>query len=228
MFSQKGFLLSFIKYGENDAILHCFTEDEGFQSYFLKGIYSKKNKKKAFLLPLNQLNITVNNNKNTGIKTISKFEMVQLNDIYTDIKANSVIFFVADFLNQILKNESKNEIIFNSIQELADQLERKNYRSHLIFLVKILRIQGVSPLLSEGNYLDPETGVFSPSETHHLFDAEVSSLWKAILAASDPYEIVISKTLRRNFLDSLLVYYHYHFSDFRTPDSLEVLQQIFE
>jgi len=27
MFSQKGFLLSFIKYGENDAILHCFTED---------------------------------------------------------------------------------------------------------------------------------------------------------------------------------------------------------
>lgn len=228
MFSQKGFLLSFIKYGENDAVLHCFTEEEGFQSYFLKGIYSKKNKKKAFLLPLNQLNITVNNNKDTGIKTISKFEMVQLNDIYTDIKANSVIFFVADFLNQVLKNESKNEAIYQSIQELTDQLERKNYRSHLIFLVKILTIQGVSPLLGEVKYLDPETGVFSPSETHHLFDAEVSSLWKAILAASDPYEIVISKTLRRNFLDSVLVYYHYHFSDFRTPDSLEVLQQIFE
>lgn len=228
MFSQKGFLLSFIKYGENDAVLHCFTEDEGFQSYFLKGIYSRKNKKKAFLLPLNQLNITVNNNKDIGIKTISKFEMVQLNDIYTDIKANSVIFFVADFLNQILKNESKNKAVYQSIQELTDQLERKNYRSHLIFLVKILTIQGVSPLLGEGKYLDPETGVFSPSGTHHLFDAEVSSLWKAILAASDPYEIVISKTLRRSFLDSVLVYYHYHFSDFRTPDSLEVLQQIFE
>lgn len=228
MFSQKGFLLSFIKYGENDAILHCFTEDEGFQSYFLKGIYSKKNKKKAFLLPLNQLNITVNHNKNTGIKTISKFEMVELNDIYTDIKANSVIFFVADFLNQVLKNESKNEVIFKTIQELVFELERKNYRSHLIFLVKILRIQGVSPLLGEGNYLDPETGVFSHVGTHHLFDTEISALWKAILCAPNPYEITISKTLRKNFLDSVLVYYHYHFSDFRTPDSLEVLQQIFE
>jgi DNA repair protein RecO (recombination protein O) len=56
MNSQNGFLLSFIKYGENDAVLHCFTEEEGFQSYFLKGIYSKKNKKKALLQPLNKLN----------------------------------------------------------------------------------------------------------------------------------------------------------------------------
>ncbi|WP_308005690.1 recombination protein O N-terminal domain-containing protein, partial [uncultured Chryseobacterium sp.] len=56
MNSQNGFLLSYIKYGENDAVLHCFTEEDGFQSYFLKGIYAKKNKKKALLLPLSKLN----------------------------------------------------------------------------------------------------------------------------------------------------------------------------
>jgi len=228
MTSQNGFLLSFIKYGENDAILHCFTEEDGFQTYFLKGIYSKKNKKKAFLLPLNNLNFTVNSGRNNGIQTVSKFEMVEVNDVYTDIKANTVIFFIADFLNQILRNEHKNPLIFNAIDEFIHELNQQNYRSHLIFLIKILKIQGVSPLLGDGNYLDPETGTFSNIGTHHFFDSENSMLWKLILSSQNPYEIKIPQAMRKNFLDSILIYYHYHITDFKTPNSLEIIQQIFE
>ncbi|REC53539.1 DNA repair protein RecO [Chryseobacterium piscium] len=228
MISQDGFLLSYIKYGENDAVLHCFTEEDGFQTYFLKGIYSKKNKKKAFLLPLNKLNFSVNAGKNSGIQTVSKLEIVEANDVYTDIKANTVIFFIADFLNQILRNESQNHVIFHTIDEFIFELSQQNYRSHLILLVKILKIQGVAPLLGDGNYLDPETGTFSNVGTHHLFDRENSLLWKLILSSQDPYEIKIPQALRKNFLDSLLIYYHYHITDFKTPNSLEVIQQIFE
>ncbi|MFC7346347.1 DNA repair protein RecO [Chryseobacterium zhengzhouense] len=228
MTSQDGFLLSFIKYGENDAVLYCFTEEEGFQTYFLKGIYSKKNKKKAFLLPLNKLNFSVSSGKNTGIQTVSRFEMIEANDIYTDIKANTVIFFVADFLNQILRNEHKNPAIFGAIEEFVHELNQQNYRSHLIFLIKILKIQGVAPLLGNGNYLDPETGTFSDLGTHHFFDSENCMFWKLILSAENPYEIKIPQALRKNFLDSLLVYYHYHITDFKTPNSLEIIQQIFE
>lgn len=228
MISQDGFLLSYIKYGENDAVLHCFTEEDGFQTYFLKGIYSKKNKKKAFLLPLNKLNFSVNSGKSSGIQTVSKFEIVEVNDVYTDIKANTVIFFIADFLNQILRNENQNQVIFHTIDEFIFELSQQNYRSHLILLVKILKIQGVAPLLGDGNYLDPETGTFSNVGTHHLFDRENSLLWKLILSSQDPYEIKIPQALRKNFLDSLLIYYHYHITDFKTPNSLEVIQQIFE
>lgn len=228
MILQSGFLLSYIKYGENDAVLHCFTEEDGFQTYFLKGIYSKKNKKKAFLLPLNKLNFSVSAGKSSGIQTISRFEIVEINDVYTDIKANTVIFFIADFLNQILRNENKNQIIFHTIEEFILELSRQNYRSHLILLIKILKIQGVAPLLGEGNYLDPETGTFSDVGTHHFFDSEISLLWKLILSAEDPYEIKIPQALRKKFLDSLLIYYHYHITDFKTPNSLEVIQQIFE
>lgn len=227
MTSQNGFLLSFIKYGENDAVLHCFTEEEGFQTYFLKGIYSKKNKKKAFLLPLNKLNFTVNSGRNNGIQTVSKFEIVEVNDIYTDIKANTVIFFIADFLNQVLRNEHKTPLIFNAIDELINELNQQNYRSHLIFLIKILKIQGVAPLLGEGNYLDPETGTFSDVGTHHFFGGENSMLWKLILSSKNPYEIKIPQAMRKNFLDSVLIYYHYHITDFKTPNSLEIIQQIF-
>ena len=228
MISQNGFLLSYIKYGENDAVLHCFTEEDGFQTYFLKGVYSKKNKKKAFLIPLNKLNFSVNTGKSNGIQTVSKIEIVEVNDIYTDIKANTVIFFIADFLNQILRNENKSPILFHLIDEFIFELGQQNYRSHLILLVKILKTQGVAPLLGEGNYLDPETGTFSNIGSHHLFDSESSLLWKLILSTQNPYEIKISQVMRKTFLDSLLVYYHYHMTDFKTPNSLEVIQQIFE
>ncbi|WP_343663093.1 DNA repair protein RecO [Chryseobacterium mucoviscidosis] len=228
MNSQSGFLLSYIKYGENDAVLHCFTEEDGFQSYFLKGIYAKKNKKKALLLPLSKLNFSVNPVKGNGIQTISKFEMIKSNNIYTDIHCNTVVFFISDFLNQNLRHENKNHHIFFCLEEFTDELENRNYQSHLIFLIKILKIQGVAPLLNEGKFLDPETGTFTHEIMHQLFTEEVSAIWKRILSAENPYGIKIHSNFRKDFLDSILVYYHYHITDFKIPTSLEVIQQIFE
>ena len=228
MNSQNGFLLSYIKYGENDAVLHCFTEEDGFQSYFLKGIYAKRNKKKALLLPLSKLNFSLNPLKGNGIQTISKFEMVKSNDIYSDIKCNSVVFFVSDFLNQNLRHENKNQSIFFCLEEFIDELESQNYQSHFIFLIKILKINGVAPLLNDGKYLDPETGVFTQNMAHQLFGEKISTLWKSILYSENPYQIKIYSAIRKDFLDSLLVYYHYHITDFKIPTSLEVIQQIFE
>lgn len=48
MDKNTGFLLSYIKYGDYDAILHCYTLESGFQSFFMRGIYSAKNKRKPF------------------------------------------------------------------------------------------------------------------------------------------------------------------------------------
>ncbi|OCA68098.1 DNA repair protein RecO [Chryseobacterium artocarpi] len=228
MNSQYGFLLSFIKYGENDAVLHCFTEEDGFQSYFLKGVYSKKNKKKAFLQPLNKLNFTISPARGNGIPSISKVELVKDNDVYTDIKANTVIFFISDFLNQVLKFENKNPKIFFSIERFLNELENKNYQCHLLFLIAILKVQGVAPLVGEGNFLDPETGTFSITSTHQLFGENISTIWKDVLCADNFYSIKVPSSLRKDFLDSLLIYYHYHITDFKNPTSLEVIQQIFE
>lgn len=228
MNSQNGFLLSYIKYGENDAVVHCFTEEEGFQSYFLKGIYTKKNKKKALLLPLSKLNFSLLPMRGNGIQTISRFEMIKSNDIYTDIRCNSVVFFISDFLNQNLKHENKNHHLFFCLEEFINELENQNYQSHLIFLIKILKIQGVAPLISNGKFLDPETGTFSSELIHHIFNGEISAIWLAILSSDDPYRVKISSSYRKDFLDSILVYYHYHITDFRIPASLEIIQQIFE
>lgn len=228
MNSQTGFLLSYIKYGENDAVLYCFTEEEGFQSYFLRGLYTKKNKKKALLLPLSKLSFSVLPIRGNGIQTVSKFELVKSNDIYTDIRSNTIVFFVSDFLNKNLRHENRNPPLFECLEEFIDELETPNYHSHFIFLIKILKIHGVAPLLGSGMFLDPETGTFAPEPSHQLFSRETSALWKQILSSEYPYSIKIPALYRKDFLDSILVYYHYHITDFEIPASLEVIQQIFE
>lgn len=228
MNSQNGFLLSFIKYGENDAVLHCFTEEEGFQTYFVKGIYSKRNKKKALLQPLSMLNFTVNPARGNGIPSVSKFELLKNYDLYMDIKANTVIFFISDFLNQVLRHEHKNPVLFFSIEQFVNELTDKNYQCHLLFLISILKIQGVAPLIRNGEYLDPETGIFTETPAHQLFNLEISNIWKTALCSENLYTTKIQPSLRKDFLDSVLVYYHYHITDFRIPASLEVIQQIFE
>ena len=229
MISEKGFLLSYLKYGDNNAILHIFTQENGFESFFVKGIYTSKNKKKAYLQPLNELNLTfATNHKPGSIKNISKLDAVSVSDFYRDIKTNTIVFFVADFLNHILRNEAQNKPIYSEIFKLKQQLEAENYNCHLIFLLNILKLQGLSPLNGNGQFLDAESGTFKPQQTHQLFDENISKIWKDFSNTKENYNLRIDKTSRKPLLESLLVYYHYHFSEFRTPKSLEIIQQIFE
>lgn len=221
-----GFLLSTTKYGDSDAILHCFTQEDGFQSYFLKGAFQSK--RKAFLLPLLHLNLHLNVYSKGNLKRLSKIEPVRIPEIYSNVKQNTVLFFVSDFLNQILRNEAANISVFELILEFICQLEEKKMQSHLIFLIKMLKIQGIAPLLNEEPHLNPESGKFETSVSHPKFEAELSAVWKKNLEAEQPYLSSIPGRFRRSFLESIMIYYHYHFSEFHTPASLEIVQQIFE
>lgn len=229
MTTQTGFLLSSLKYGDSDGILHCFTEEKGFQTFFVRGLYASKSKKKAYIQPMNELCLTIGTqSKSSGkIPNVSKIEPVENPDFYTDIKCINISFFIADFLNIILKNENRQPEIYEEILFFLNELEQNNYQSHIIFLLKILKIQGLSPLISEAYYLDAETGEFGFKQTHRLFTEEISSVWKLLLQAENPYNVRVNQELRRNLLESILVYYHYHYPDFRTPHSLDVLKEIF-
>ena len=225
---QQGFLLSYLKYGDQNAILHLYTRDQGYKSYFLKGVYNPKSKIKAYLSPLNEVKFSINASSRAGsLEQIFKLDIEQFKE-FQGVKSGSIVFFIADFLNQTLRQENESQAIYNEIHNFLKSLENKNFNSHLIFLLQLLKIQGLSPLESEPLFLNPESGRFDVKESHHLFNQEISSLWKAILRDAYPYEKSVPNNLRRQFLDSLLVYYHYHYANFRKPQSLDIVQQIFE
>ena len=229
MQNLSGFLLSYIKYGDHDAVLQCFTKENGYQSLFVRGIYSQKNKKKAYLMPLNELQFSLNAHvKNGSLPQVSKIELVENRDLYTNVKTNAMVFFIADFLSQILQLENQNEEIYRSISLFLEEIGRKNYQAHFIFLFIIIEILGFEPLDSESDYLNPESGSFEIEISHPAFTSEISRLYKVFSSEDQKYKAKIPALLKKDFLESLLIYFRYHLPDFREPKSLEILQQIFD
>lgn len=224
----KGFLLSYIRYGDYDAILHCFTYNEGFKSFFVKGIYSRKNKKKSCLFPLNELEISINYPKDSNILNVSNIELLQSFYDEKKIKSITMLMFSSDFLYHILKNENRNSDIYNEIQLFLKRISDNNLLSHICLVFNMLRYNGLLPVSAFGDFLDPETGRFADSEVHHLFDRENSLVWKKFASEKNNYDFSLSRTERNRFLESLMVYYKIHFTDFRIPNSMVILQQVFE
>jgi DNA repair protein RecO (recombination protein O) len=224
-----GFLLSYIKYGDNDAILHCYTQESGFQSFFIKGLYSTKNKKKAFLSPMNELSFTVlEGNHQSELLRVTKLEIVETKDDFTDVKYNTIAFFVSEFLNQILRNENQNSTLYQEIFCLKAHLNQSNYFSHYYFMIKTLAILGLAPLISDEKYLNIEKGVFQEQSNNETIDEFTSGIWKTILTSEFYSDLKIESKYKKKLLDSILIYYKYHFPDFRSPKSLEIINQIFE
>lgn len=224
--TQEVFLLSYTKYGDQDAVLHCFCRENGFESFFAKGIYAAKSKKKAFLFPLNELLLYTSDRKK-NIQNVLKMEQKNVDLFSSDIRKNAILFFISDLLNQVLRNENQNIGIYSEISIFLSQLQIDNFQAHLIFIFRLLKQQGLQPLFSDKTFLNPETGNFEDREVHHFFSKEISYVWKDLITSQDPYSLKLSRAEKQNFLDSALVYFHYHFTDFREPKSLEIIKEIF-
>jgi len=224
MKQEKGFLLSYTKYGENDAILRIYTYLEGYKSFFLRGLYSKKNKKKSFLQYLSEFEFSTTS-KNSELKTICNLQLCS-NPVEWNSKIGTMLFFIADFLNIILKNETQNKDIYNEIKEFLTELNRENFSAHVQLLILLTQSLGISPLLSDETFLNPEKGIFESTIHNNLFDRKNSDLWKNILLKN--YSIKLYNEEKRKLLESIILYYSIHISGFRKPISLDVIQQIWE
>lgn len=224
MHIQTGYILSYIKYGDQDAILHAFTMEKGYQSFFLKGLYTPKNKKKAYIAPLNELYFYLNSKSGTGaLPVLRKLETVSVYE-HTDPTASIAKLFIADFLNHTLRHEQENPNLYGAISQMLAALRAGNISAYLIFLIQFLKLHGYTPT-GKLPFLDPETGAFVSHQTHKTFGTSISELWSSIIFSKFPYDIKIRD--KRNFLDSILIYCHYHYPEFRTPVSLDIIRQLF-
>ena len=229
MQTQNCFLLSYVKYGDHDAVLHCFSEEGGFVSFFLKGIYTTKNKKKPYLFPLNRLNITTAkaNSENT-ISRVTKIELAPDHYDFNVVAMNSILFFISDFLHQVLRDEGVNPLLFNEIENLRKEISVPNYDGYLAFIFRFLEISGIAPLPSNHLFLNPESGMFEEHISHTFFSHDISEVWKRLSETEQVYSIRLKREERSAFLDSLMMYCQFHITGFYTPKSLAVVRQIFE
>ena len=127
----------------------------------------------------------------------------------------------------VYKRQGKNDSMYVEILNFKGSLKKSNFYAHYFFLIKILEILGLAPLISENKFLNLEKGIFQDDISPEIINDEVSILWKKILD-DKAIDLEMNKITKKKLLDSILLYYNYHFPDFRYPKSLEIINQIFE
>lgn len=225
-------LISKVDYGDNDMIITCLTEALGLKTFFYKGAKIKKNK--LGLTPLRLVEISYFEFQSNSLANIRRIQSsIHLNKLYSNPIKITVLFFLADYIHQIigkihhsekhLYEDLKNELIWlNSTDEVT------NYPIFwLIFWIKKL---GLKPHTSSGSYFDIETARFldiMPNNTTFYHGIEMEKLGELFEESRlEILSIELKKQERKKMMEALISYSKYHIPEFRDLKSLEVLQTV--
>ena len=230
-------VLSKLKYREYDLIVKCYTEQRGVVSYLLKGVLKSKKglSKTVYYQALSQLQIEESYKPN---QTLHFIKEVKFNYIYkslhTNIYKSSIVLFLAEILSNVLKEEEKNEGLFEFIITALQYLDNEDQFSnfHILFLLKLTRYLGFQPENLDNDYLyfNLESGIFEANNNgiYSISGANLTLLKQLLGTNFEALKTIkINATQRQEFLNMLLYYFELHLGSFKKPKSLQVLNEVF-
>ena len=238
LISTEAIALSSIKYSESSLIVKCFTLSEGIKSYLIKGIRSRKKSSLnvGLFQPLTILEIDANHKNNGNLESLRSAKILHpYKTIPFDIYKNSIALFLSETLSKSIKEEEKNEALYffikNSMMWFDSSSNYVNF--HIHFIVKFLKFLGISPNESKINLkgFDLANGTFSNSlNKDNCMTGKVITCFKEFLGTTfDRNDLTISSSIeRKELLEFLMKYMQIHLEDFRRPNSLNIMYDLFK
>lgn len=241
LYTSRGIVLHHFKYSEKSVIAKIYTEKFGLQSFIINGVRNKKSTNKAsYLQPLSLVEINAYKKENKGLQQIKNIKLsVPFQEIPFHIYKTSIAFFVAEVLYKTIKEEERNDalfqFLFHSIQIL--DLQKEEYIDfHLVFLAQLTKPLGFFPQYInnendiENLYFDLQEGIFTSLLPfhQHFIEKDLSVLLKQVFGTKfdAKKQFTFDTVNRRLILNALLNYYSLHVSNFDHLKSKEVLEEI--
>ena len=235
--SSSAIILSKIRYGDNDLIIKCLTNNYGIMSFLVRNVsISKKSKNKfAYFQLLSVLELEIDYKLNRSLQYIKEIKIkYNFNSLHTNIVKSSVIMFISEILSSILNQESEDIELYNFIENSIIWYDKENSNTsfYLIFLMRITHYLGFypEPINDTFNFFDLKEGIYKKYKTNeYCITEENLSLFKSILGIKFDKSVlpVFNKQEKMLILNSILKYYKLHIDGFKEPKSLAVLNQIF-
>ena len=143
-------VLSAIKYKDTSLIVRCYTQEYGIQSYILHHILNGKKKKinSAYFQLLSQIEIQATRKNNTSLQTVNEVKLhYAYQSLQTNIYKSTVVLFLSEILQNVLKEEEKNNNLYTYIENtlLWYDLNEFNPNFHILFLLKLTQYLGIYP-----------------------------------------------------------------------------------
>lgn len=230
-------VLSTLKYGEADLIVHAFTRDYGVRHYLLRGVRkSRKGKLRvSYFQTLTQLEIQAYHKDKGTLERIKEARLAYAyQTVQTDVTKSTLLLFLAEILQQVVKEDVPDHDLFDFIAGAFIWLDQNSEIAsfHIFFLLQLTAFLGFYPDLSHvtGGYFDLMEGRFrEDSQGEYIRSGpEIEGLKAYFGIDFDGLKDVSQpKNQRLEILDLLLTYYQLHLQQFKKPRSLPVLIELF-
>jgi DNA repair protein RecO (recombination protein O) len=233
--------LGSVRYGDTSLIAACYTRQYGLQSYMLKGILSaKRNKKlsKSFFEPLSLLEFEAKRNQDHKLGYLQQVHLLYpYSTIPFDLRKKAVVFFLAEIIHQVLKEEQQeaNTSLFDFIQKRMLWLDENDSIGlfHLKTILDLTLFIGFEPNMSDRDapFFDLESGCMCRYKPKANFiEGRLKNLWVGILGMKFDLilEIKVSKEEKAALLDYAIKYFKLHLQQFKSPKSKEILNELFK
>lgn len=235
--TTKAIVLSTLKYSDSSLIVKCYTQEEGLKSYLIRGILKAKKGglKIAYFQPLNQLNIVATHRNKGSLNAIKEVQISNpYKTIYKNIIKQSVVLFLSEVLSYSIKEEEKNNALFDYIETglVWLDLHDKVANFHLLFLLNLTRFLGFYPDLTEKEKIgfDLLEGNFTDvtSQKNVIYGNNFYQFKKLLGINFDSIENVsFNKQERQIVLKIIIQYFELHLDGFKKPKSLQILETVF-
>lgn len=235
----RGIVLGYIKYNDNSIIASIYTEEFGRQSFLISGIKSKKARIRLNLFqPLYLLNLDVDIKPGRTLQRIREMKVeVPFHSIPYDIVKSTQALFLAEMLGKALKEEEKNEPLFDFIFHAIaffDTLQEGKVNYHILFLLKLSRLLGFFPNnnYQKGYSFDLQNGCFTPDSLTYpnILTDELNEIMSDLIRCPlhELNKLNINATHREYFLNKTILYYSLHLDGITNIKSLQILHDIFK
>ena len=232
----KAIILNSIKYADTSLIVNCYTKEYGVKTYLVKGVLKSKkgNLKKAYFLPLTQLDMVAYHNDKGNLNSIKEAQVSNFyQTLHTDIVKQSLVFFISEVLYAVLKEEEENHGMFQFIESSLIWLDTHNKIAnfHLLFLLNLTKYLGFYPdTTSQTNYFDMLEGRFvvNMPAKDYIIKPQINSFIKLLGINFDNLpSMKITPYQRQELLELLIQYISLHLQTFKKPNSLQILKELF-
>jgi DNA repair protein RecO (recombination protein O) len=235
----RGVVLNYTKYSDSSGIVNIFTQLAGRQAYMARGINKgRKVMRSALFQPLMILEIEASHSHKREVQLMKSCTLgyVPSSTPY-EIAKSTLSIFIAEVLTAALREESRDEKLYNYIEEAVihlDQAGSSVANFHIMFLVKLSSFLGFGPSLPDTSRLpvfDLTNGVFSevpPVAGEYASQVNSSALSSFISTPfSEMAAIRLDKDERSALVDLLLKYYSLHLPGFSRINSARILRDVF-
>lgn len=240
----EGIVTDIVKYNDAHNVVTLYTRSRGRMAFLAPVGKSKTGRiRNATLSLMAVVGTSVNVKEGKEMYTLRSVEPLQLwHAIYRSPLKSSILFFIAEFCNRLLRQYPSDERLWSYLIESLNVLESASERDisnfHVTMLTGLLSVAGISPTPYEwkpGDRFDMLSGDMVTADhpdflrRRLLLSEEESRLLPTLsrISYANMTKFRFRRDERQRLLDRLLEYYSIHLPIGREFKSLDVLRELF-